>query len=49
MKPPQAAPPKKPYQTPKLFHYGDLTTMTQRMIGGGMADGGTVGRMRRTA
>jgi hypothetical protein len=49
MKPREAAPPKKPYQTPKLFIYGDLTTMTQASGRRGMADGGMTGFNRRTA
>jgi hypothetical protein len=49
MKPPQAVPAKKPYESPKLFIYGDLTTMTQTMAGGGMLDGGKAAFMRRTA
>lgn len=33
------APPKKPYQSPKLFVYGDLTEMTKTMVlGGGRMD-----------
>jgi hypothetical protein len=37
---PQVSPPKKPYKSPKLSVYGDLTEMTQTMFAGGMADGG---------
>jgi hypothetical protein len=37
---PQVSPPKKPYKSPKLSVYGDLTEMTQAMRTSGMQDGG---------
>ena len=40
MKPLDTLPPKKPYSTPKLFVYGDLTEMTQNMGPVGRKDGG---------
>jgi hypothetical protein len=48
MKPREAAPPKKMYQTPKLFIYGDLTKMTRATSKLGMPDGGSKGFNRRT-
>jgi hypothetical protein len=47
MKPRDPAPPKKPYERPKLFVYGDLTEMTKstrRVVG--MTDG--FGKRRKT-
>jgi hypothetical protein len=40
MKSPKQDPaqPKKPYQSPKLFVYGDLTEMTKTMFLGGRMD-----------
>ena len=40
MKPQVSMPSKKPYQSPKLSVYGDLTEMTKAMFGGGRSDAG---------
>jgi hypothetical protein len=39
---------KKPYQSPKLLVYGDLTEMTQKAGRKGKADGGRTGTSRFT-
>lgn len=39
---------KKPYQSPKLLIYGNLTQMTLASKNLGHLDGGTKGRARRT-
>lgn len=41
-------PKKKPYQSPKLLIYGNLTQMTLSRGLIGKADGGRTGRNRRT-
>jgi hypothetical protein len=33
-------PPKRPYATPKLVTYGNITTLTQALLLGQKADGG---------
>lgn len=48
MKPGSSEAPKKPYQTPKLLAYGDLTEMTLAMGNMGKLDGGAIKGMRRT-
>jgi len=40
MKQPSEQPAKKPYQSPKLLVYGDLTQMTKAGGNRGRADGG---------
>ncbi len=48
MKQPSNKPAKKPYQSPKLLVYGDLTQMTKSKAVGGRADAAKTGLRRRT-
>ncbi len=48
MKRPSEKPAKKPYQSPKLLVYGDLTQMTKSKAIGGRPDPATTGLKRRT-
>ncbi len=48
MKQPSNATPKKPYQSPKLLVYGDLTEMTKSRGTVAKIDGGPNPRRRRT-
>jgi hypothetical protein len=48
MKQPSEKPAKKPYQSPKLLVYGDLTQMTQAAGKKSRPDGGRSDDMRRT-
>lgn len=48
MRPAVATAPKKPYQTPKLFIYGNLIEMTQARSNRGGTDGATKGARRKT-
>jgi len=48
MKQPSNTTPKKPYQSPKLLVYGDLTEMTKATGKSGKIDGGRNPNKRRT-
>lgn len=48
MKLPSERPARKPYQSPKLLVYGDLTEMTKAVGTGGKLDGGKKLGKRRT-
>lgn len=48
MKSPATVPPKKVYQAPKLYVYGNLTEMTKASGSRGNKDGGMGGGMNRT-
>jgi hypothetical protein len=48
MKQPSERPARKPYKSPKLLVYGDLTKMTKSAGPKANPDGGTVFRKRRT-